>query len=79
MAQYKEINLTTSFEDVSPGQTFTAELYNNARTAIQEFPGGAGGYIPQVSRKTQITADTSSTNPTNNNINKIVDEINVVN
>lgn len=79
MAQYKEINLTTSFEDVSPGQTFTAELYNNARTAIQEFPDGAGSYIPQVSSKTQITADTSSTNPANNNINKIVDEINVVN
>ena len=79
MAQYKEINLTTNFEDVSPGQTFTAELYNNARAAIQEFPNSAGSYIPQVSRKTQITADTSSMDQTNNNINKIVDEINAVN
>ena len=79
MAQYKEINLTTSFEDVSPGQEFTAELYNNARAAIQEFPNDAGNYIPQVSRKTPITADTNSTNPVNNNINKIVDEINAVN
>lgn len=79
MAQYKEITLTTQFKDVQPGDTFTASIYNNARKAIQEFPDGAGSYIPQVSRKTQITADTNSLNQAENNINKIVDEINAVN
>lgn len=78
IAQYKEQVLTTTFEDVQPGQIFEASIYNNARKAIQELPNGTGSYIPQVSKKTQITADVNSSNQANNNINKIVDEINAV-
>jgi len=78
IAQYKNVSLTKTFTDVQPGQEVDADIYNNARAAIQELPNNAGYYIPYVSRKTQITADTTSLDQTKNNINKIVDEINEV-
>lgn len=45
-----------SFTTAVKGADFTASMYNEARIAIQGMGGGAGGYIPTVSKGDSITA-----------------------
>ena len=60
------------------GSDFTADMYNEAREAIQAYSAGAGSYIPTVLQGGFITADTESDLPKNNNINIIVSELNSI-
>lgn len=60
------------------GSDFTADMYNEARKAIQAYSAGAGSYIPTVLQGGFITADTESDLPENNNINIIVSELNSI-
>lgn len=62
---------------VSKSEIFKASKYNEAGNAIKKI-SGYGTYIPTVSAGDEITANTSSSNPTENNINKIVDELNSI-
>lgn len=64
-------------ETVSKSEIFKASKYNEAGNAIKKI-SGYGTYIPTVSAGDEITANTSSSNPTENNINKIVDELNSI-
>lgn len=61
-----------------PNADFTAAMYMAASAAIKGLGDGAGSYIPSVSARMEITADTSSLNQEKNNINVIVNELNSV-
>ena len=63
--------------NVSKAEIFRAAKYNEAANAIKQI-SGYGIYIPTVSAGDEITADTNSSNPVKNNINKIVDELNAI-
>jgi hypothetical protein len=66
--QYKS-KAVYSFTSAVKGNIFTAAMYNQARAAIQQIGGGAGGYIPQVAAGQTITAQM---------VNVLVSEINVI-
>lgn len=74
--RYKNVS-PIEFAEVNAGDTLTADLYMNTREAIRSI-SGYGTYIPSVQKHTKITADKSSTVPSENNINIIVDELNAV-
>lgn len=59
---------TYNFKTVYAGETVTAALYNEARTAIQDI-SGYGAYIPTVSARDKITAYC---------LNQIVSELNAI-
>lgn len=62
---------------VSKSEIFKASKYNEAGNAIKKI-SGYGTYIPTVSAGDEVTADTSSTNQAEDNINIIVDELNSI-
>lgn len=64
-------------EDVAAGEIFSAAKYNTAGSAIKLIPG-FGAFIPTVASGDEITADKSSTEPGDNIINIIVDELNEI-
>lgn len=62
---------------VSKSGVFYASKYNEAGNAIKKI-SGYGTYIPTVYAGQEITADTDSTVPANNAMNKIVEELNAI-